>query len=461
MEAGQKKALVVTLGGVGLCVGLGVGLYLLTRRAEPEPPPPGEDYGRVQGYIIDEGTGAKIANAEISVDDVFHCYSDYHGLYRTDYVQFGTYMITVKANNYQTATFTITLEQSLLDADLALSPVPEAPTEWTEGVEVVNIKVSPSTAYLGETIEIDVYIQYPYPMELPADIHGSVLVDGILISADFTITFRNPTLRFTYTPTEPGSYTVKAQDKSASFTVIQDIPATYHSPFGGTRMPICTQVTIPDVEPFESWGQKFEGGNYVVDGFSELKVINVPQLIEGLKNAYPSKWDPPGAEVNNWVARYRTWSGGFAWPSGAGLLVMATDYDCREYWDTKDELANMIARSLGGGYILIPEEWIITYGVTCPACGGTGCRICRGRGKVFMIDLERGLRDWVYPIRYYSHCGGGYCIPRLYCPYCDKGFDGPPHVRARAWDKISFVRSFLTHIETRHPNHPLTEPAWY
>ena len=479
MEAGQKKALVVTLGGVGLCVGLGVALYLLTREAEP--PPPGEDYGRVQGYIIDEETGAKIANAEVLVDDEFDCYSDYHGLYRTSYMQFGTHMITVKANNYQTATFTITLEQSLLDADIALLPVPETPTEWTEGVEIISITVKPSLAYVGETVEIDVYIQYPHPLELPADIYGTILVNGQSITGQWTISFRNPTLRFQYTAASPGDFTVTALDKSANFKVQQAVSATYYSPFGGVRMPACIQVTIPNVEPFDIYQQKFEGGDYLVDGFSDLKVYNVPQLIEGLKNAYPSKWDPSDAVVNDWVTQYRTWYGTWFSPSGAALLVMATDYDCREWWDSKDELAKMIATGLGEMGLRIPDEWY-QYGTTCPTCDGTGqivctekiriyrrcivgemikCKVCDGSGKVFRIDLRRGLRDWVYPIKYTSLCGAGYCTPRLYCPYCDKGFDGPSHVRALPWDKISFVRMFLTHIEKTHPDHPLTAPAWF
>lgn len=432
MEADKKKI----IAGVGVLGGAGL-IYLLSRRRPEEEPPPG--YGRVQGYVLDEETGAKIANAEISVDGIFHCYSDYHGLYRTDYVQFGTHVITVKADNYQTATFPVTLESSLMNQDLPLLPLPEAPTEWTEGVEVVNIKVSPSTAYLGETIEIDVYIQYPYPMELPADIHGSVLVDGILISADFTITFRNPTLRFTYTPTEPGSYTVKAQDKSASFTVIQDIPATYYSPFGGTRMPICTQVTIPNVEPFDMYQQKFDGGNYMVDGFSELQVTNVPQLIEGLKDAYPSKWDPPNAEVDSWVVRYRTWPGTWFSPSGAGLLVMATDYECQEYWDSEDKLARMIVgyidpRTIGE----IPDEW-----------------------DTEKVDLTRGRRDWVKKLSWSSLCGGGKCVPRIFCPYCEKYIEGTSYTRGLPYDKLSFIRHFLRHIKEKHPAHPLTEPAWF
>lgn len=434
MEADKKKI----IAGVGVLGGAGL-IYLLTRRRPEEEPPPG--YGRVQGYVLDEETGAKIANAEISVGDIFHCYSDYHGLYRTEYVQFGTHVITVKADNYQTATFPVTLESSLMNQDLPLLPLSEAPTEWTEGVIVQKIEVSPSTAYVGETINIDVYIQYPYPLEVPADIYGTVLVNGESIRGEWTITFRNPTLRFQYTAISPGDFIVRAQDKSASFTVIQDIPATYYSPFGGVRMPACIQVTIPDVEPFDIYGQKFEGGDYLVDGFSDLKVYNVPQLIDGLQKAYPSNWNPPDAVVRNWVTKYRTWYGTWFSPSGAGLLVMATDYDCREYWDSKEELAEMIARGLGGMGIAIPDEWKLQYGTR--------------------VDLLRGLRDCVYPIRYYSLCGGGSCMPRLYCPYCDKGFDGPSHVRARPWDKESFVRSFLTHIETKHPNHPLTEPAWF
>ena len=405
----------------------------------PSQPPP--ELGNIWGYIKDATSGARIAGASVYMDGIFETTSDANGMYGTSHVLWGTHTIAVQADNYEDKTIEVTTEAESTQLEILMDPVPVEPTDWTEGIQIQKITVTPETLYLGTTVEIGVYIQYPDPLPLPADIDGTLIVNGTTLTGDWTITYRNPTLKFSHTPAGIGTYTVKALDKSAHFTVLQDTVNSYYCPWGGVRMPVCVQVTIPDVEPFDIYQQKFEGGDYVVDGFTELQVVNVPQLIEGLQKAYPSKWNPPDAVVRNWVTRYRTWYGTWFSPSGAGLLVMATDHDCREYWDSKEELAEMIARGLGGMGIAIPDEWKLQYGTR--------------------VDLLRGLRDCVYPIRYYSLCGGGSCMPRLYCPYCDKGFDGPSHVRARPWDKESFVRSFLTHIETKHPNHPLTEPAWF
>lgn len=347
-------------------------------------------------------------------------------------------------------------------------PEPPPPQEdgWTEGIVVREIIITPSIAYVGEVVNIDVAIGYQYPLPLPADVSGKVTVNGTELTNEWTITFRNPRLRFKYTATAAGEYTVTAKDKMATLTVLADPTSTYYMPWGGVRMPACIQVTIPNVEPFEFWGEKFEGGDYLVDGFSDLKVYNVPQLIEGLKNAYPSKWDPPGAIVNNWVTQYRTWYGGYAWPPGAGLVVMATEYTCQEHWNSKEELTKILARAIGGVYLVTPIEWVLEYGTTCPTCGGTGivsgrrCWACYGNGKIYLVDLRLGWRDWAKSIRHGSVCGGGKCTPYVYCPYCDRNIEGSQYTRALPYDKVSFMRRVLRHIETAHPGYPLTEQPW-
>jgi len=108
---------------------------------------------------------------------------------------------------------------------------------------------------------------------------------------------------------------------------------------------------------------------------------------------------------------------------------------------------------------------------TCPSCGGTGvttqrertgrCPECGGTGVSLRADLKNGWRDWEKFIRYFSICGAGSCIPRIYCPYCDMRIDGSPHTQGLSWDKLSFMRGVLDHIENSHPNHKLTEPAWF
>lgn len=487
MEKDKKKIII----GAGVLAGAGLAYFLTRKGAAEEPPdepPPGEDYGRVQGYILDGETGAKIANAEISVDDVFHCYSDYHGLYRTDYIQFGTHVITVKANNYQAATFPVTLELSLMNQDLPLLPLPEAPTEWTDGVQVTKITVNPTIIYLAQSVNIEVYIQYPYPLPLPADIHGSVLVDSVKLSHDWTIEFRNPTLHFEYTPTATGNFLVRAQDKSASFTVLQDVPATYYSPFGGVRMPICTKVVLPNVPSFSAKlncpdGQQdytFPGGDIVISGRAAFFVpsytkigdcslsfpYNIKRYIEDhLGEANAIQWSPPEAVIAAWVKYYKV----SALPT---LIVMSTEYNCREYWDSKEELAKMIANVDPNVGIRIPTEWRVEYGTTCPTCDGTGelasshsgrprtCPTCEGTGKVLKVSLTAGIRDWVKPMEIGTnppvYTGIKYYSFTIECPYCGTIVE-LDHEQGR----VALARLLLNHIEERHPGHPLTAPAWF
>lgn len=227
----DKKKIIAGAGVLGVA---GI-IYLRTRRQPPEEPPeepPSEDYGRARGYILDAETKATIINAKIYMDGIFQCYSDHEGVYYTDYFLFGSHIITVEADNYQKTDFPINLNETLMRIDLSLPPMPQAPTEWTEGVIVTEIEVSPLVIYLGDSNRIDVSIQYPYPLPLPANIHGSVLVDGEKLTGDFTIDFRNPSLNFPYTPTKTGVLTARAQDKSASFEVKAPVVGAIHCPFG-------------------------------------------------------------------------------------------------------------------------------------------------------------------------------------------------------------------------------------
>jgi hypothetical protein len=487
MEKKDKKKIIA---GAAVLVGTGLAA-LFGRRKKEEEVPPGEDYGRVQGYVLDEETGAKIANAEILVDDVFNTYADHHGLYRTGWIRFGSHTIIVKASNYETACFSIALAEGLMDLDLQLLPMAEAPTEWTEGVEIQKIVVEPSTAYVGEPVEIRVYIQYLHPRPVPADIQGSILVDGVKLTGEWTIDQRNPTLRFSYTPNHSGDYTVRAQDKSANFTVSSDIRGTYYNPFGAVRIPVCTEITIPDVPPFNiTLGPKFEGGDYKISGRILFLMPDVAVLKDRLASAYPTAWDPPEAAVREWLIG----GGEKRFPNQYSILVMATVYDCPPYWYSREELAQSIVGYTGYG-VRIPSRWILEYGETCPVCNGTGitdkCQTCRGTGKVdggtcpvchgtglrkggagtcwncdglgkvLNVDLVHGWKDLKREIKFYSTCGGGKCIPRIYCPYCGEKIVGASYTIALPWDALSFIRKFLNHIETVHPDHPLTAPAWY
>lgn len=339
------------------------------------------------------------------------------------------------------------------ELNIELSPIGVPPTDWTEGITVRKIVVEPSTVYLGETVEIKIYIDYPYPLPpLPMDIQGAILIDGTKLTNLWHIEGSyDTTLLFDYVTTELGSFTVKAQDKSANFTVLQDIVATYYCPWGGERMPVCTDIIIPDVEPFEIFGFSHPGGDFRYSDFplgsvpsgENRAVFWVPsyydEIIAKLPSAYPAEWDPADADITDWVSHF------LSNYHGAKLTIMPIEYTCKPHWDSKDELAKTIDRivfGLGIGRSAF-AEWKDKYGITCSTC------------------IVAGITNMEKEIRYYSICGAGECTPHIYCPYCGGKIYGPSHTRGLSWDTLSFIRMVLLHIETTHPDHPLTEPAWF
>jgi hypothetical protein len=410
MDKDKKKIIAgaAILGGTGLAA-------LLLRRKREEEVPPGEDYGRARGYVLDAETNDKIINAIIYLDGVFQGYSNTEGTYLTDYILFGVHTLTVEANNYQKTDFPFTINESLMRLDLALPHINEAPTEWTEGVEVVKITAEPIIVSVGDIVHIGVYIRYPDPLPLPVDIHGSVLVNGTLLSGDWTLEFRNPTLALQYQTVQAGEFVVQAQDKSASFSVVPTVSGHYYSPFG-KLVPWCTEITIPDVPPFVNWisGIDHPGGDLkwpMVRGwhntflFPESVVRQIGS--EKLSEAQATKWEPASATIRTYDRVVKAGS-----PPGNWWIVkiQATDYDCQEYFDNLSELVKYLADTMG----------------TPP-----------------------------------SICGSGKCTPQIRCPYGDHWIRGAAHTQGLAWDKVSFWRGVLAHIEAKHPDHPLTEPAWY
>jgi len=236
---------------------------LLQHIATHGQPPP--EFGRIMAYIKDEETGARIVNASVSMDGVPDGLSNIDGLYSSNYVAFGTHELTVQADNYEPQTVEVDLNAATIQVEILLSPISSPPPgDWTEGVTIREVVVTPSTLYLGKSVDITVYLNYPTPV--PESVHATISVNGVKLSGDFPTVYAR--VNFAYTPSQIGEYTVVAQDKSAHFTVLQDVVATYYSPFGGKRMPLCTQVTIPNVPPF--W--EFPGGNYLLNGISSFMV---------------------------------------------------------------------------------------------------------------------------------------------------------------------------------------------
>lgn len=495
------------LAGAGI---LGIGLaYLLTRKKEVPSPPtytcpycgetfatleellahieaehqgtPPPSFGRIAGRVIDGITGKGIPDAVIYVDSRYDSVSYSGGSFQTNYYGFGTYTVTVGASNYQTAQFDVTIDAEEVAVDFQLSPVP-ASGGWSEGVTIRSIKIEPNLLYLGSPVKITVYIDYPLPV--PETIHATISIDGTELSGDFPTIYAR--VAFEYTPIETGVFTVVAKDKSANFEVLPSVLSTYYIPWGGVRMPICTDIIIPDVEPFELYGVSYPGGDI---RYSEFSFVDIPpsdmaravfrvssrydKIAAKLPLAYPVAWDMSDAGITEWTGHIAEDY------HGKVLTIMPTNYTCNEYWDDKDELASVIAGGLGSGRWPLLSEWVSEYGKACPVCNGTGqvvcthdmhgcmpgrlieCRNCGGTGKVLLVDLQRGWRDWQKAIDYHSVCGAGSCTPSVRCPYCDQKIYGPSHTRGLSWDKESFARVILRHIEEKHPTHSLTEPAWF
>jgi len=357
---------------------------------------------------------------------------------------------------------TVNLTEGLNRLDAALQPVSAPSTGWTEGVTIQKVRVLPSVAYLGETVRIQVGILYACDCSasVPADIHGVVLINGVELHEDFRITFRNPTLVFEYTPTTPGTFTVSPG--GVTLTVVQDVAGTYYPPIGGIRIPVCSDILIPDMPPFVIIKPSYfshPGGdllwssilpsfiNYGYDAsyfklpshavFKGISFTAYQALKTQLSKARPITWNPSSASVTKWVTQY---SSGLS----ASFLVMATEYTCNGYWDSKAELADMMVQHLT---LVQPLAGWVPYGTT--------------------INLNSGLRDWVKGIGYKAvQTTLAHWREYVYCPYCNQEFEGQEHGSGLSHEqlypyKLSLVRQLLVHIETEHPNHPLTEPAWF
>jgi hypothetical protein len=347
-----------------------------------------------------------------------------------------------------------------------------APTEWTEGVIIQSVSVSPSTAYLGQEVSIGIYIRYLDPLPLPATITGYVNVDGETLGGSWNIDFRNPTLNLKYITKAVGTYTITAQDKTATLTVLQGGVGTYYNPGGGTRMPLCTDILIPDVPPFSIVlqfthpGGDLKYSDMAGGGISKFSSRMLPRASRGqLRYATPIRWTPSEAVVTDWVGYY------YETLDYSIITIMALDYSCPEYWGSKEELARAMVGYRGNTGVPIPDEWVFQYGVTCPVCNGTGytntfiqrtCTNCHGLGKVLKVDLVRGIRDasktpCITGIGFQGHVE--YSVT---CPYCNNKLQSGSISGSWGYeDKVTFMRRLLDHIETAHPEHPLTSPAWF
>jgi len=426
MDKGKKKI----IAGAAVLTGTGI-FYLLSRRAPAAPPPPG--YGKIWGYIKDSQTGGRIDSARVYLDSTLESTSGINGEYGTGYYPFGEHCLTVEADNYETMTTTILIEEESAKVEIVLDRLEEAPTQWTEGVVVREIKVEPTLAYVGETVNIKVYVEYPWPEFEGVHIDGEILIDGQVLKG--SIDAPETIMRFQYLATLPGNYTILAQDKSAHFQVQQGGQGTYYSPWGNERYPIGTEMIIPNVNPFViGYGApghiiyEHPGGDLKLSPWGENKfsfmlrgesgdLDYLCKIIDAIKDAgswdqvaeaYPI-WDPEEAVIREYTKELKTW--GFQIKCYY-FEIRATDYDCPPYWYSLDALAEFLGKHL---------EYM----------------------------------------QFHQVCGAGMCTPSARCPYCGQKIIGYPHTRGAAWDQVSFARGVLARIEATHPDHPLTEPAWF
>jgi len=432
----SKRDIALGLAAVGSLVAAAI----LSRRKPP--PPPG--YGDLWGYVKDAVTGDRIGGAKIYLDGVLEYTSNVDGSYVTSYVALGSHELKVQADDYTTLIQTIIIEKSTM-LEILLESLPVAPTDWTEGITIRDVKVEPGQGYVGQAVDIKVYIDYPYPLPgLPVTIQGSVLVNEEKLTNQWTLDNYDTVFHFSYTPTQAGTYMVMVKDKSTTFNVAQDLPAHYYCPFGGVRIPIVTDVIVPDVEPFTCWtGTQWyvhPGGNLrlgnicgVIYCGNSLFIIDtgttcVPaSIVSKLPNSYPLEWDPPDSTIRTWAIHVRSeFDRHF-------VYIAPTSSVCQEYWNSKTELADVIHRLVEGGV---------------------------GTGGWPGTSVTQGIKGLVYWPGIYTKGAQGYCDEYIVCPHCGVHI-GLSHIHGNDATKLEVARIFLEHIEAVHPDHALTKPAWF
>ena len=291
--------------------------------------PPGEETGLIQGYVVNKDTGAKIprGTALITIDHTLSIYNtiDELGGYRTPYLLYGVHHFTVKVDNFVMGEFDLEIALPIANFNFELAPLPEAPTPWTESVTVEKIITDKAIYYLGETVRLLMDIQYAYPAPLPADIHGTVLVDSLELTEEWTIDYRNPTLSLEYITTQIGTFTARAQTKSTTFEVVQKVTGTYYMPHGGVRFPTCTELTV-DAAILPS-GKDWYG--IEKPGWGNIFRARDSELIAKLSLAYPSVWSPPEADVKQSKMLIIAARPGWGSPDGMFTFTMPTDYYCQ------------------------------------------------------------------------------------------------------------------------------------
>lgn len=249
--------------GIGLAIAAAVALIIaLVIHAKQEPPgepdepvPPPEGTGRIQGYVLDAGSGQGIAYPSIDVDGERNTYGDIYGAFRTSYMDFGLHTVSVYAKDYALGDFQVDLGQSLLQQNFELYRIDDQ-GGFPSDIEVTEISIKPQTPLAGQEVSIYVNLLGPYPHEpYPRTVTGTITVDGQELTQTIEMMYRNPRMTFHYTPPGAGVYIVRAGTRSARFEVLADVPGFFYSPFG------CVKCYPADSPPY------WESRNGLIDSF--------------------------------------------------------------------------------------------------------------------------------------------------------------------------------------------------
>jgi hypothetical protein len=203
-------------------------------------------------------------------------------------------------------------------------------------------------------------------------------------------------------------------------------------------MPLITDILIPNVEPFTIGEWTHPGGDlkysdypfswsydppffafrpqYLPDGY------RLPSNLQTqLPLATPLTWNPVGASISTWSITIKEKLSGYG-PDYVAATLIPLDFTCQPYWDSKEELMDMIAHS--GGHVLV---------------------------------------DPIVPILFKSAYWNEVYHYWIFCPYCNDyiATGSSTHQQNSTHIREDSARYLLSHIETAHPTHLLTEPAWF
>lgn len=269
---------------------------------------------------------------------------------------------------------------------------------------------------------------------------------------------------FLIAPNAEAEYTVELDGLIRSF---KSFGATgeFYLPFGGIRLAVCTTWkpatpitrvhmdgdiatynTLPEPDPGEGISPTYQTKYAPIYGCFDTPNLKsdpaTPEDYNSLVQGEPLEWNPP-MDAISWEVLEE--------PEKYRIFVYLASYygHCPPYWETREELAKAIGRAhlhqkVCGGAPYYSEYYYHHY-------------LTSG------IANEEKEIHFGHQLRYANVEPYDYIL----CPYCEQRIRNYeiPFTRFSICDRTSgdliLGRKLLEHIETEHPNHPLTEPAWW